>query len=111
MNDSGLAVKAIMDFYKIPPEDFLLVFDDLDLTLGTYKLTDKHPHTHNGLKSVVQNLSTNKFKLLRLGIDGRAGDRSVSSLDYVLGKFTPEQQEKLTAVFHSAISDVVAWLR
>ncbi|MBQ6436701.1 aminoacyl-tRNA hydrolase [bacterium] len=112
MNDSGSAVEALMNFYQFELTDFLLVYDDLDLTFGTYKLTDHSPHTHNGVASVKSHLPTSaEFLQLRLGVDDRAGERQIPPMDYVLMPLSPDQLntwEKET--FPTATREVESWL-
>ncbi len=112
MNDSGLAAAAITNFYQLDPaSDLLVVHDDLDICVGRYKLTRKLPHTHNGLASVKNQLGTDQFTCLRLGVDDRNGDRRIAPIDYVLMKFSSQQLGQLTSeVFPAAIREVLAWL-
>jgi len=72
MNLSGEAVQAVKSYYKINPEDVWVVHDDIDLPLGTLRIrTEGSAGTHNGMKSLVQTLSTESFPRFRLGIESR----------------------------------------
>ena len=72
MNLSGQAVLALKQFYKIDDQDLWLVYDDVDLPLGSLRLRDSgSAGTHNGVKSVVQTLSSEDFPRFRLGIESR----------------------------------------
>ena len=72
MNDSGLAVAAVSNFYQIDiNHDFLLIYDDLDIVFGEYKFVRRPPRTHNGLASVQQHLGQDDFAQVREGIDAR----------------------------------------
>ena len=83
MNASGRAVAAIAHYYKIPPAQILLVYDELDLQPGTAKLKFGGGHGgHNGVKDTKQALASADFWRLRLGI-GHPGDRN-AVVDYVL---------------------------
>jgi PTH1 family peptidyl-tRNA hydrolase len=92
MNNSGQALRAFLDYLKIDfqnpfsgPEDLIVVHDDLDLSLGTYKLQKATgPKEHNGLQSIYQHLGTKNFWHLRLGIDARGGSRTIDPAEYVL---------------------------
>ena len=85
MNQSGLAVQAISQFYRIQPEEILIIHDELDLTPGRIKLKSGGGHGgHNGLRDIITHLGTNMFHRLRIGI-GHPGQKDLV-LDYVLGR-------------------------
>ena len=91
MNDSGQSVSALSNFYKIKPEEILIIHDELDLAPGNTKLKLGGGHGgHNGIKSISNLLQTNNFWRLRLGI-GHPGDKSLVN-NYVLNK--PMKSEK-----------------
>ena len=93
MNNSGESVQALCSFFKIPIENILVVHDELDLPFGTLGLKmGGGTAGHKGLISVAQMLGAYDFKRLRLGI-GRPSEGSVS--DYVLGRFSEQQQLNL----------------
>ncbi|MDD2274212.1 MAG: aminoacyl-tRNA hydrolase [Candidatus Pacebacteria bacterium] len=70
MNNSGKAVRAVVDYYKINLEDIIVVHDDADIDLGTIKEAEnKGPAGHNGIKSIIESLGTKNFKRLRMGIN------------------------------------------
>jgi len=90
MNHSGLAVAALMQFFKEKPENLLVAHDDLDLPPGEIKLKSSGGHGgHNGLRDIVNALGTQDFMRLRIGI-GHPGHRD-HVLDYVLG--TPSRSD------------------
>ena len=83
MNRSGLAVLAVAKYYKIEPEEILVVHDELDLDVGAVKLKVDGGHAgHNGLRDIISHLSSKSFYRLRLGI-GRSQTKQVVA-DYVL---------------------------
>lgn len=85
MNNSGFAVKKVVDFYKIKPENILVIQDDLDLPFNTFKLKkNSSSGGHNGIKSIIELLNTNVFCRLKIGI---AHNKSMDTKDYVLSKF------------------------
>ena len=89
MNNSGEAVKKIVDFYKIKISDILVIQDDMDLSFGSYKLKrNSRAGGHNGIKSIIQHLKTDEFLRLKIGI-GR--DVEKDTISYVLGKFTKNE--------------------
>jgi peptidyl-tRNA hydrolase, PTH1 family len=90
MNESGRSVGAAARFYKVPPEQTLLVHDDVDLEEGRLQARlGGGLAGHNGLRSIAQHLRTNDFLRLRIGVGrpGRGDPRSVA--DYVLSPFEP----------------------
>jgi len=98
MNRSGTAIKALSDFFKIPPEQILVAHDELDLPPGTAKLKKGGGHGgHNGLRDTIAHLSTNDFQRLRLGIGHPGDSRKVTG--YVLGRLGKQETEQLNAVF------------
>jgi len=97
MNLSGQSIRAVMDWYKLPPESVLIIYDDMDLPFGKLRLRGSgSAGGHNGLKSAIAHLGTDKFPRLRVGI-GKA-DPSRDTISHVLGKFAPEEAGLLTAV-------------
>jgi PTH1 family peptidyl-tRNA hydrolase len=69
MNNSGQAVKAIVDYYKINPEDIIVIHDDLDISLGEYKISkNKNSGGHKGVQSIIDYLGTKDFTRIRIGI-------------------------------------------
>jgi PTH1 family peptidyl-tRNA hydrolase len=93
MNDSGKSVVALSNFFKIKPEEILVIHDELDLAPGNTKLKLGGGHGgHNGLKSISSLIKTNNFWRLRLGI-GHPGEKSLVT-NYVLNK--PIKSEKLS---------------
>lgn len=105
MNRSGLAVRQLLQFYKIPLEQILVVHDDLDLPPGVAKLKKGGGHGgHNGLRDIIAHLHSKDFYRLRIGI-GHPGDRSRVS-DYVLS--APSQADRL--LLQQAIENSIAVL-
>lgn len=94
MNNSGEAVSELTHFYKISPEEILIVHDDLDLPCGTVRLKQGGGHGgHNGLQNIIQHLKTPNFLRLRIGIDHPGHKDQV--VDYVLKKPQREEKEKI----------------
>ena len=83
MNLSGESVKSIVDFYKVPTENLLVVYDDIDIDKGSIRIRQKgSAGTHNGMKNIVLHLGSSEFPRIRVGCkpDGFRGDL----VDYVL---------------------------
>ena len=96
MNLSGEVVKKYVDFYKVDLDHLLIIHDDLDLPLGTFRLKQKGSSGgHNGLKDIEKNLGTDLYKRLKIGI---SHDRTLDTKDYVLGAFSSEEQKVLKSL-------------
>lgn len=104
-NESGLAVRAFADFYKITPDNILVVCDDFNLPFGTlrYRPTGT-AGGNNGLKSIAKHLGTNDFPRLRIGSNNDTIHQKLGDTDFVLGKFTPEEKTKLPTILTSSCS-------
>ena len=90
MNLSGEAVVAVSQFYKIPPEDILVIFDDVDLPTGTVRYREKgSAGTHNGMRSILSLLGKDTFPRLKLGIKPEHPIKDLSS--FVLGHLTEDE--------------------
>ncbi|MYB45940.1 MAG: aminoacyl-tRNA hydrolase [Acidimicrobiia bacterium] len=105
MNVSGPTVRALLSYYKLAPEDLLVIHDDIDLPFGRLRLRSGHGHGgHNGVRSIVGSLGTADFWRLRLGL-GRP-PRRMDPADYVLGRFSAEEREEMDHLVADA-ADVV----
>ena len=91
MNNSGLAVGKAASYYKLDKEkDILIIYDDLDLPVGSLRLrASGSAGGHNGMKSIIAHLGTNRFPRIRIGI---SKDPQIPTIDYVLGKVRKEDQ-------------------
>jgi PTH1 family peptidyl-tRNA hydrolase len=109
MNLSGQAVKQLLGFYQLSPEDILVIYDDLDLPLGTIRLRpDGGSGGHKGMRSIIETLDSQAFPRLRVGI-GRPPDNDAVS--YVLSDFTADEQITLERVYEKAVAAVGLFLR
>ena len=105
MNNSGQAVSALVNFYKIPIEKILVIHDDLDLPFGTLRMRPQgSAGGQRGLGSIIAKLNTQNFARLRVGI-GRPPGRMDPS-DYVLHDFDPPEEEMLPDVLDTAVKAV-----
>lgn len=99
MNLSGEVIYKYMDYFKINKEDILIIYDDMDLDVGTFKIRYKGGSAgHNGLKNIESNISSNEYKRIKIGI---SKNKNIDTVNYVLGKFTQEEKEKLNEVLNS----------
>ena len=100
MNNSGIAVRAFVDFYKLNSEDILVISDDLDLDLGKFRLRrNGSSGGHNGLKSIISHLGTDNFKRLRIGISNDKDD----VINYVLSKFSKKELSEIDTMFDTLV--------
>lgn len=105
MNLSGVAVRYWMNHEKLPLENLLVVVDDLALPFGTLRMRKSGSDAgHNGLKNIAEQLGTPNYARLRFGVgnDFPKGGQ----IDFVLGKFPPEEREKLPEVLKRAADAV-----
>ena len=97
MNLSGTVVKSFASFFKIKPEDILVIHDDLDLPVGKIKVKFKGSSGgHNGIKNIIENLKTEIFPHFKVGIDK---DENILYKDYVIGKFSKSDLEKIQHIY------------
>lgn len=105
MNRSGLAVGKIARFYKIQSEEILVVHDELDFEAGIVKLKKDGGHAgHNGLRDIIEHLSSKDFYRLRIGISRPPAGKVVA--DYVLSVPTKKEHELLELAFKTTLSYV-----
>lgn len=96
MNNSGKAVKQLLDFYKLEPKDILVIHDDIDLPLGTIKFTEASGSAgHNGVQSIIDSIGTHEFKRIRVGIETREDKTQIPTDAFVLQVFRPDELEKI----------------
>jgi len=94
MNLSGIAVGELVRWYKVLPEDVIVIFDDMDVPLGRLRLRTKGGSGgHRGIESLLTHLTSGSFARVRIGIDRPPTNWQV--VDYVLSRFTPEEQPLL----------------
>ncbi len=105
MNRSGQAIRAVTDWYKLPPESVLIIYDDMDLSLGRLRLRlSGSAGGHNGMKSTIAHLGTQNFPRLRIGIGKSNQDKDTVS--HVLGKFAPQETPVVSEVLQLVIDAV-----
>lgn len=98
MNNCGVSIRTMAQFYKIPPNAILIAHDDLDFPVGTIKLKQDGGHGgHNGLRDIIQQLHSNQFARLRIGI-GHPGHKERVP-DYVLSRPSKKDQELIHDAF------------
>ena len=101
MNLSGEAVLALIKKYKISLDEILIVLDDVDLEIGTYRYRESgSAGTHNGLRNIVSLLKSTEFKRIRIGI---GKNEKIDLISYVLSKISKENLEKIEEATQRAI--------
>ncbi len=108
MNLSGVSVRETTTFLKIDVADLLVVSDDMALPLGRLRLRPKgSAGGHNGLTSIIQQLGTDAFGRLRIGIGQVSGERMVG---HVLGTFSAEEEPVVSRAIQAAADAVECWI-
>ncbi len=111
MNNSGRAVKALISFYKIPLENITVMHDELDLPIGEIKMSqDRGSAGHNGVKSIINELGSQAFNRLRIGIasqdQGQDENQNIDMKTFVLQKFTKPEQKILKTVIEQSYNSL-----
>jgi PTH1 family peptidyl-tRNA hydrolase len=108
MNLSGQAVGSLVRFYKMPLENLLVAYDDVDLPLGVLRLRPQGGSAgQKGMKSIIERLGTNQFPRLRLGVDRPPGRMDAAA--YVLQDFSSAQEELLAVTLERAVDAVLVF--
>ena len=96
MNLSGESVREFRDFYKLEPEEILVIYDDISLPTGKLRIRERgSAGGHNGIKNIIFQLGTDVFPRMKIGV-GQPEHPDFDCKDYVLGKFSKEETEVLT---------------
>lgn len=109
MNLSGEAVRAVMDYYKIPIEDVLIIYDDLSLELGKIRFrANGSDGGHNGIKSIIKHLGTQNVARLKIGIGPQP---NLPSEVFVLQNFSKEELEALKSVLTESKDGIACYFK
>lgn len=110
MNLSGESLSAAKSWYKVPEERIIVIFDDIDISLGELRIKrNGSAGSHNGMKSVVYQLGTDQFPRVKIGIGPKPQGWDLAN--YVLSKFTANEQELIGKCQQAAVSAVEEILR
>ncbi len=110
MNDSGLSVQPLMNFYKMNSEDLIVVHDDKDIPLGEIKVQrDRGSAGHNGIKSIIQHIGTQDFMRVRFGVANEKM-QTQETVDFVLSKFGLFEKGKLKLKIQHAVDEILKLL-
>ena len=108
MNLSGESVRQVMDFFKISQEDILVVYDDLDMPVGKLRLRQSgSAGGHNGINNIILHTGSQNFNRIRVGIDR---SKYIKVVDYVLSRFTSEEQEAIEQGVENASDAIIDYL-
>lgn len=110
MNESGKSISKVINFYKIPIEDVIIIYDDIDLEIGSVKIRKTGgPGNHNGMKSVIECLADTKFVRVRIG----TGQPEFKELlvPYVIGPMSDDEYKALEPSIKKAADDVIDILK
>jgi PTH1 family peptidyl-tRNA hydrolase len=109
MNLSGRAVRQVLDFYRVPVEELLVVCDDINLPLGKVRFRARGTHGgHNGLRDIQNHLGTAEYARLRIGVGAPPEDEA---MDHVLGRFRPSERSVIDDAVAKAAQAVLVWVR
>ena len=101
MNESGRSVSQIAKFFKVDPEDILIIQDDMDMPIGKIRIrANGKSGGHNGIKSIIRDLGTEKFNRLKIGI---RHPKNATVVSWVLTPFNDEQQKLMDDAFDTSV--------
>ncbi len=108
MNNSGQAIRAVTDWYKLPPESVLVVYDEMDLPVGRLRLRlSGSAGGHNGMKSTISHLGTQTFPRLRIGIgSAKTVHPDKDAVSHVLGRFSEDENRVMAEVMHLVVGAI-----
>ena len=105
MNLSGESVREIVNFYKIPQERFVVIFDDTSLPCGSVRIRDNGSHGgHNGIRNIIDQMGTDEFNRIKVGIGEKPSGWDLA--DYVLAKFNPDDLPMMEQGMDKAVQGV-----
>lgn len=106
MNLSGEFIRPLSDFYKISSSDIIVVYDELALPMGRIKITKEGSAAgHNGIKSIIQNLGTEKFVKVRIGIGPKP--INIDQADFVLMKYSQDEMKEQNINIDKAVEAII----
>lgn len=108
MNLSGISVRKCIHYYKIHPSNLLIVVDDVEIPFGEIRIREQGASGgHNGLKNIIDQLGTKQFARLRIGV---GKNPNLNLADYVLAKFSAQEQQELVGIMDNGYQVIMKWL-
>ena len=105
MNLSGESIREILNFYKVPMENFIVIYDDISLPIGGTRIREKgSAGGHNGIKNIISQTGTDVFLRIKVGVGEKPNGWDLA--DYVLSKFTKDEEASLVGGIDRAVSAV-----
>jgi PTH1 family peptidyl-tRNA hydrolase len=109
MNLSGESVTAVMNFYKLQPQNLIVIYDDLDINIGSLRIRKNgSAGTHNGMRNIVSLLGSGEFTRMRIGTKPENDSRSI--IDYVLSDIKPADKDRFNKVIDKTANAVISLL-
>ncbi len=110
MNNSGESLRDAADFYKVEPEQILVIYDDISLEPGQLRIRMKgSAGGHNGIKSIIAHLKTQDFPRIKIGVGAKPERMDLA--DYVLSRFSSAEREKMEESFREGAEAVITFLK
>ncbi len=107
MNNSGISIREISDFYRIEPQDCYIVYDDISLELGSIRIRLKgSAGGHNGIKSIISHLGTMDFPRIKIGVGEKP--KFMDLADYVLSNFKKEEKEAISIAIENSAKAMIS---
>ena len=109
MNASGECIREFSDYYKIPPENILVIYDDVDIAIGSLRFRPfGSAGTHNGMRDIVSRLGTENFPRIRVGTKP---EEPVNMIDYVLSDIKKEDEPRFAVSIKAAVAAADDFIR
>jgi len=107
MNDSGIAVSLMTNFYRLMPKDLIIVHDDKDIPVGEIRVqTNRGAAGHNGIKSIIEKIGTKDFTRIRIGVGPIKKEKIPVISNFVLNKFSKEEFKILQTALDNAVTEI-----
>jgi len=107
MNLSGESVSAISSFYKIAPENIIVLHDEIDLKLGDFKIqSGRSSAGHRGVDSIIEKIGTKEFWRVRIGVGKESKELQGDTADFVLNKFNADEKKILKTVKENILTEI-----
>ncbi len=107
MNNSGISVQIMMNFYRLTSKDIVVIHDDKDIPVGEIRVqSNRGPAGHNGIKSIIEHIGTQDFTRIRIGVGPADKEKIEVISDFVLNKFTKDEFKILQPTFVNVATEI-----